>query len=128
MILTVAAVVAQATAAPSPAPTQSPLAQDTKIDANAKAWYEALIAGKLLDASQLSDKLQKALTPDILAKTGEVGTQGGALNLFQFNKGVAIGGERVYAYYVKMANGDLQFIYQLGPDGKIDGLWIKPIQ
>lgn len=130
MILTVAAIVAQASPAPSPSasPTPQPLAEDPKIDADAKNWFTSLIAGKVFDASQMTDNLRTAITPDTLKRTAEVGTQAGALKDFAFLRGLAQGTDHIYVYKVTLEQGNLAFIYALDPAGKVDGMWIKPIQ
>ena len=123
MILTTTALVAQAS---SPAPTASPNAETL---AKAKAWFLALQAGKILDASVLTDEMSKALTPGMLDQVSRSLAPLGAPTSFAQIATGSQAGSTYYVYAVKFKSGDaVNFIYAIDGTGKVSGLRVTPAQ
>ncbi|MBV8636902.1 MAG: hypothetical protein JO322_02390 [Candidatus Eremiobacteraeota bacterium] len=120
MILTVAAIVAQASAVPAPGAT--PLE-------NAKAWFAALQQGKLADPSGLNAQMTDALTPETLAQIASLLKDTGTPTSFQQVQTSAVQSLTIYVFKITFAHAPaLDFIYTLDASGKIAGLRLSPAQ
>ncbi len=118
MILTVAAVVAQVTAAFVPGPT--PL-QD------AKTWFTALQQGRMADPSELNDQMTQAMTPVTLVQIKSSLKDTGAPKSFEQVQTSAVQSLTIYVFKITFANAPaLDFIYTLDSSGKIAGLRFTP--
>jgi hypothetical protein len=116
MILTTAAIVAQATAAPA-------------VTDNAKAWFAALQAGKLLDADQLDQQMKDLLTPSALQSVQSLLKDTGAPKSFDQTDTRTVQGLNVYVFKITFDKAaPLDFIYALDAAGKIAGLRFVPAQ
>ena len=124
MILTTIAIVAQAT----PGATATP-APDPKKTAMARAWFVSLQHGKVLDASQLDDKVAALLTADTLtALANQVGPLGDP-TAFEQTRTKSDDANTYYMYDVTFKTGDhLAFIIAYDTTGKISGLRVLPPQ
>lgn len=120
MILTVAAIVAQAPIAPAPGATP--------ID-DAKAWFAALQQGKVADPNELNAQMTQALTPDALTQIAALLKDTGKPVSFQQVQTSALQSLTVYVFKITFANAPaLDFIYALDASGKIAGLHFSPAQ
>ncbi len=122
MILTTAAMVAQA----SPKPAATP---DAAVLAKAKAWFLSLQQGKVLDASALTDAMHAALTPQVLAASSQALAPLGAPTGFtQISTGTT-SGSTYFVYAVTFKTGETwNFIYAIDGRGKVSGLRVAPAQ
>ena len=122
MILTTAAIVAQAT----PVATATP--DEDKITALAKAWLISLMNHKLLDPSSLDDKMTKLMTPEVLNQPlpdGWVGDPSG----FDLARSTVQPDGSFYVFDVAFKSGKQAiFIMSFDTKGKINGLRIMPPQ
>jgi hypothetical protein len=126
LILTVAAVVAQATpsATPSAAPTT---AADAAVAARAQEWLHMIAVGKI-DRSQLDAKMNAALTDATLTQVAAEIAPLGNPTSFALAAKTTIGTYTVYVYKVVFPTITLYESFALDPDGKIGGLLLKPQQ
>ncbi len=138
MILTVAAIVAQASPAPaasaspaaaaaSPVPTAT-LPPDPKVDAAAKAWLLSLQQGKTLAGAVVTKQMEALFTPDNMKMIqGMLGTA--ALTSFDLKDSGMRGPIKIYVYRAAFAdNKAFAFIYELDGKGRVAGMRIVPGQ
>ncbi|HET9030345.1 MAG TPA: hypothetical protein VFN49_09210 [Candidatus Aquilonibacter sp.] len=133
MILTTAPLVAQASPAPAPASSAAPTpaaTPDPAVLANAKAWLGALAAGKMLDATQLTDQMKGALTPQALASGASTLASAGGVKSADFVRNASMQGNTFYVFRVTTGKGNVfSFIYAVdAASGKISGLLLRPAQ
>jgi hypothetical protein len=126
VILTAAAIVAQAapSAAPSAAATS---AADAAVAGRAKDWLHMIQAGKI-DRSQLDAKMNAVLTDTTLAQVSAQLAPLGDPTSFTFVNKSAQGSFTVYVYKVVFPAITLYESFALDSDGKIGGLYLKPQQ
>lgn len=118
MILTVAAIVAQASFAAAPGAT--PL-QD------AQTWFASLQQGKLADPNELNAQMTQAMTPDALSQIASLLKDTGTPASFQQVQTSAVQSLTIYVFKITFANAPaLDFIYTLDASGKIAGLRFSP--
>ena len=99
--------------------------EDAAVTARAKAIWAQFAAGTP-DRSQFDDKMNKALTPDVIAQAKQFGTLGAAASwVYTGQKSQA--GVTTYVYRVLFSSGTRLNVYMsVDPDGKIGGYLATP--
>lgn len=100
--------------------------EDPAITARAKALWQQFQTGTL-DRSQFTDKMNAALTPDVLAGAKAQFAQLGAPTAWVYHGKAAQGGYTTYEYHVTFASGVSLMVYMsVTKDGKIAGYLASP--
>jgi len=127
--LPVTTVIAQAapSASPAPAATATPSAADTAVAARAKDLLHQVQIGKV-DRSKLDDKMNAALTDAQISQiAAQLGPLGDPVSFTPAGKQTQ-GDLTVYVYLVGFKGVSITETYVLDADGKVAGLWFKPVQ
>jgi len=126
--LPVTTVIAQASPMPSPIPsatTAAAAASDPAVMARAKDWLHQIQIGKV-DRSQLTDKMNAALTDATLSQvSSQIGSLG-APTSFTLTKKLTQGSLTIYIYTVAFPSLTISETFVLDQDGKIAGLLLRP--
>ncbi len=120
MILTVAAIVAQASFA-------SPLGATPLQEA--QSWFAALQQGRLADPNRLNTQMSEAMTPQALSHIAVMLKDTGTPTSFQQVQTSAVQSLTIYVFKISFQKApSLDFIYTLDDGGKIAGLRFNPSQ
>ena len=129
-IFNASAVRAQTTA-PAPAASASPAsaqAADPAIIARAKEWLHRLQTGDI-DRSQLTAKMNEALTPDVIKQiSAKFGPLGDPQTFAPLGQQSVPGDMTAYVYRVTFKSTTLNEVFVLDKDGKVAGVQLPPAQ
>jgi hypothetical protein len=128
LILTV--ILANASPTPSTASTSSTVVPSATPDvslltARFTAFFTEVLAGKA-PAQGLTDKMQSALTPDVLSKLSAYYGTLGKFERLTFKAEDEVQGFQRYHYTAVFSNGSSGVLFVVDSDGKIAGFFNEP--
>jgi hypothetical protein len=132
-VLLSVSVIRSAGADPSPSPgaTTSPASAQSAgadITARAKEWLHRLQTGNI-DRSQLEEKMNAALTPDVVKQiSGKFAPLGDPQSFTPLGQQSVTGDMTAYVYRVVFKSTTLNEVFILDKDGKIAGIQLPPAQ
>lgn len=108
------------------AETASAAGEDAAITARAKATWAMFISGNV-DRSQLDDRMNKAMTPQVLSAAADQFKPLGAPQSWVYRGKKLVDGYMTYEYLVTFGSGvKLNVTMSLNRDGKISGYFAAP--
>jgi CubicO group peptidase (beta-lactamase class C family) len=108
--------------------TKSAPGEDAAITVAARAEYERWRAGKV-DMSRYDATMRAALNAATIQQVSSGLSSLGEPTAFVFTAKSAVpnNGGTAYSYRVITPNGAVSYLYAVDPEGKIGGIWFKPI-
>ena len=124
---------AAADSTPSPAPSASAAAspaelpEDKAVTARARAEFIAWQSGTI-DRTHYTKPAADAFSDAVIAQVSPQIKALGALTTMTFVSAHPYQGDVIYRYTLACANGNALYTYVINGDGKIDGIFFKPLQ